>query len=719
MLNRRQLLTTGLAASVAPASSKASAQPSLKRLTSIGKARLAGIRAVGGGRVQSRASAEENVRILHVQPAGRARLEAKDELAITVDALPLLAEGVQIWRYKPWNSWTKPMHVGALKELQSDDVQLLYWRDTDGVYGAAVPLSGQGFRTTLGQIDGKLAARAAALAPNPAPADMPIMAVGHGPDPYAVIAATYRAALTAMGREDSRVEGKTMPDQFEYLGWNSWNASNLGKDCSEQLMFSAARTLKDAGVPVGWMTVDDGYFQHRDSMLLSFAPNPEKFPNGMAPMIRRLKSEFGIRYVGVWLAFNGYWHGIAPEGEVGRKYAADLFNWRELQDRVKPDSPMVTRSFVRPDRPALRRYYDEHLGARRREGFDFVKVDHQSAVERMAVNNFPLWQLASAMHEEMNRAVEKHFNNVIINCMDMTADAYLNFGRTAVARAVEDYFPYEAGETYDYQKGNAAAHVGQAIYNTLYFSQVSIPDFDMFETTNPNALMHAVARVANNGPIYVTDQPGKHDIKLIKSMALSDGRLLKADAPLLPTQDSLFILQKPHAVKAFSRVGDAGLIAAFNLADAARVTGAIKAGDVPGITSAVAYEHVTGRLEHLSAAKPIAIDLKRFGAELWTLHQPKHGFAAFGRSDKLNGHAAVKSVNNTARRATVVLHEGGPFIAYAERRPLSVHVNGQPRPFAHAKGLLRIDAPESRTGTTISIRFGYAPRRPLSRTLAK
>jgi Raffinose synthase or seed imbibition protein Sip1 len=39
----------------------------------------------------------------------------------------------------------------------------------------------------------------------------------------------------------------------------------------------------------------------------------------------------------------------------------------------------------------------------------------------------------------------------------------------------------------------------------------------MFETTNPNALMHAVARVANNGPIYITDEPGKHDIKLIKS----------------------------------------------------------------------------------------------------------------------------------------------------------------------------------------------------------
>ena len=47
--------------------------------------------------------------------------------------------------------------------------------------------------------------------------------------------------------------------------------------------------------------------------------------------------------------------------------------------------------------------------------------------------------------------------------MDMTAEAYLNFGSSAVARTSEDYFPYEADENYNLQKGNAAAHVLQAI----------------------------------------------------------------------------------------------------------------------------------------------------------------------------------------------------------------------------------------------------------------
>ncbi len=79
----------------------------------------------------------------------------------------------------------------------------------------------------------------------------------------------------------------------------------------------------------------------------------------------------------------------------------------------------------------------------------------------------------------------------MINCMDMTNDAFLNFGATPVARSVEDDFPYAPGETYDLQKGNAAAHVLQAMYNALYFGELVLPDFDMFESTNPNASLHA------------------------------------------------------------------------------------------------------------------------------------------------------------------------------------------------------------------------------------
>ena len=167
----------------------------------------------------------------------------------------------------------------------------------------------------------------------------------------------------------------------------------------------------------------------------------------------------------------------------------------------------------------------------------------------------------------------------------------------------------------------------------------------------------------------------------------------------------MFVLQKPQVVKAFSKVGDAAIIAAFNLADADRVSGFIRAGDAPGVTAAVAYEHISGRLARLSAAQPIPVTLGRFEAQFWTLHKPRNGFAALGRRDKLNGVAAVKKAEATLDAAHVVLHEGGPFAAYASRRPVRVEVDGKAQPFTFVDKLLLVDAPVTTISSTIRIDF--------------
>jgi uncharacterized protein YqeY len=122
------------------------------------------------------------------------------------------------------------------------------------------------------------------------------------------------------------------------------------------------------------------------------------------------------------------------------------------------------------------------------------------------------------------KSVDKNFKGAVINCMDMTADAYLNFGTSAVARAVEDYFPYEPGESYDLQRGNAAAHVAQAVYNSIYFSQMVFPDFDMFQSHNPNGAFHAIARTLNNGPIYLTDVAGQAKLDILNKIVFKDGK---------------------------------------------------------------------------------------------------------------------------------------------------------------------------------------------------
>jgi hypothetical protein len=80
--------------------------------------------------------------------------------------IPDLKQGITLWRYKPWNSWSKPVRVLDATKMQEWDVQFFYWQYKDGTYGAAVPLSGNGFRTTLGSENNLWGSKAVSYASN-------------------------------------------------------------------------------------------------------------------------------------------------------------------------------------------------------------------------------------------------------------------------------------------------------------------------------------------------------------------------------------------------------------------------------------------------------------------------------------------------------------------------------------------------------------------------
>lgn len=81
---------------------------------------------------------------------------------------------------------------------------------------------------------------------------------------------------------------------------------------------------------------------------------------------------------------------------------------------------------------------------------DFLKVDNQLISERIAHGQVPIMEVATGLHQNMRKALVEHFDHAVINSMDMTVDAAYNFGESAVARPVEDYFPEE--EFYEVKK---------------------------------------------------------------------------------------------------------------------------------------------------------------------------------------------------------------------------------------------------------------------------
>ncbi len=603
--------------------------------------------------------------------------------------VPGFRQGVAFWRYAPWKAWTKPMAMTAAGDLKPDDVQCAYWQYDDGTYGAALALGGGGFRATLGGKDGALVTVCRSLGPAVTDRLLPQLAIGFGDDLHDVLAAVAEDAMTALGTPENLRIRKTLPGALTWLGWNTWNASNLGHDLSADWVVAQVDLIRAAGAPIGTVVLDDGHFQARDSRLQSWAPDPAKFPGGFKPVVDTLKRR-GLKHVGLWHAFDACWNGIDPDSALGQGLKEKLFTWSE--PAAPGDGARKIYSFLKPDPAILDPYFDAYHSGLAAAGITLIKVDNQLVAERMAGGNYPVWDLAKAVHGAINAGAKKHFDNAIINCMDMTNDAFLNFGGTPVARSVEDYFPFKPGEGYDLQQGNAAAHVLQAMYNALYFGEFVFPDFDMFESTNPNAALHAVVRAANCAPIYITDKAGQHDVALLKALVDAEGRTLRADTPLRPVADCLFQLQAPKLFKASSRTGEGALLLLANLADADTVDGAWRVSDITGLAEVdYAVWSKAGDVLSRPAFDQVApATLKRFGHDLVHVAPIVDGAAVIGLKDKLNGLAAIGDIRRQAGSLGLAARDGGTLLLWRDTAPKAVTIDGKVASFQFADHRLEI-----------------------------
>ncbi|HAH25857.1 MAG TPA: hypothetical protein DCL77_19220 [Prolixibacteraceae bacterium] len=625
------------------------------------------------------------------------------------DQIPGFKTGMEIWRYKPWNSWTKPLRVSSPAELHEWDVQFFYWKYDDGLYGAAIPLSGNGYRTTLGSDKGRFGCKSLTYTKD-APMDIPMMAIGFGDDPYQLFESLYAAGLEMMGKAENERVKKTYPEPLEYIGWCTWNSSQMGKTLDEDHLIQGVTTFTNQHFPLGWLLIDDGWFDQTDSRLNAFTPNPEKFPNGFKPLTSKLKSEYGLKYVGIWHAYDGYWNGINPKSKLGERYKKELFSWTQ-NERVDVPSKAVSYSFIKPQSDSLKAFYDQWHQYFVREGFDFVKVDNQLVTERMSVNTYPIGLIAEKMHEALYSSVFKNFNGAVINCMDMTNEAFYNFGKSAVARTVEDYFPErDGGVGYKLEKGGAAAHVLMALYNSLYFSQMVYTDFDMFESNNTYGAFHAAARAISGGPVYITDTPGEQKLDVLWPLIDASGRIIRADKPALLTEDCLFQLQDKKPVKAFSFAGDAGLMAVFNAADADQVEGTVSPSEIHGLKgeSFAVQEFYSGELTILKRNEEQKITLNRMGNKYFNFVPIENGVALIGLVNKYNAPKTILSCQIEKDKIEVHLLNGGvtslfkdtdksegavrtidgTFKAILPSEPVSVMINDLPiKDFTYTNGV--------------------------------
>jgi hypothetical protein len=176
-------------------------------------------------------------------------------------------------------------------------------------------------------------------------------------------------------------------------------------------------------------------------------------------------------------------------------------------------------------------------------GFDFVKIDNQASNVKFTNGLMPLFASGGGSQRNVQEAARKYFSDNgaanrnqstglnLINCMEMSLENAFNWRFSNLARNSDDYLPDSPQ--------NAKEHIYQNAYNAYWTANFAYPDWDMFQSHDPNAEFHAVGRAISGGPVYFTDEPGKERPELLRRLAFSDGRLLMLDEPGRVTRDLL------------------------------------------------------------------------------------------------------------------------------------------------------------------------------------
>eukprot|EP00591_Stephanopyxis_turris_P007599 CAMPEP_0195514416 /NCGR_PEP_ID=MMETSP0794_2-20130614/5810_1 /TAXON_ID=515487 /ORGANISM="Stephanopyxis turris, Strain CCMP 815" /LENGTH=837 /DNA_ID=CAMNT_0040642659 /DNA_START=337 /DNA_END=2847 /DNA_ORIENTATION=+ len=307
--------------------------------------------------------------------------------------------------------------------------------------------------------------------------------------------------------------------------------------------------------------------------LSGFTPN-FKFHSAegeLKDLVSTLKDQLGVKRVYCWHALHGYWRGVSSElgQSVGINVTQVQTNPSNHLLQIEPQLAWDTVSLFGVgllSNPSDLTIFYKHLHSPLVEaGIDGVKVDVQSGVSALGsgVGGGP--HLARIYTEAMEASVSERFSSEdgaanCINCMCHSTENIYRYKVTSVARASDDFYPH--------RPESHTVHLVNVAYNSLFMGEICLPDWDMFHSKHESAHLHAAARAIGGCPIYVSDEPGKHDVTLLKRLVLSDGSVLRAKLPGRPTRDCLFSdvgKDGTSALKIWNQNSYGGVVGAFHV----------------------------------------------------------------------------------------------------------------------------------------------------------
>jgi len=314
--------------------------------------------------------------------------------------------------------------------------------------------------------------------------------------------------MSAMIEND--VKAEWMENWYDGLTYCTWNA--LGQDLTEEKIFNALDILKENNINITNLIIDDNWqsLDNQDGVnqfalgWTDFEANKKGFPSGLKHTCLTIRERNpNIQHIAVWHAILGYWGAVSPHGKIARDYKTI---------KVRKDSG---ESMTIVDEPDVDRMYDDFYKFLLSCGVDSVKTDAQFMLDEIA-NAPDRRRFIRAYQDAWTIASLRYFSIKAISCMSQFpqnlfhSQLPMNKPRVMV-RNSDDFFP-DVPSSHPF-------HIFCNAHNSLFTSHLNIlPDWDMFQTSHDYSGFHAAGRCISGGPVYITDEPGKHDLDLLAQM---------------------------------------------------------------------------------------------------------------------------------------------------------------------------------------------------------
>lgn len=492
--------------------------------------------------------------------------------------------------------------------------------------------------------------------------DAPVFAYGRSNDIYELMNGLWSTLAKDKYIKDNLKlrKDKVYPEQFNYLGWCSWE--HFRKNINEKVLLEAADEIEKSDIPIRWFLVDHGHQTQVKDRLINFKVSPEKFPNGWSTLLSKRSDK--LKWFGLWHCMYGIWGGIHPNHKMD-----DLKPYLMKNDRG--------RIILDGSAEAADLFYDKLVSSASDNGFDFIKVD----VQTRDFNNYLMTSNPVEAHHNNAAALERYSKNKLnglMNCMAQNLPCVFNTKYSATTRV-----------SVDYKLNNvrmARNHIYQGFQNTLWMGQTVWSDHDMFHSSDVKlGRLMAVSKAMSAAPIYMSDPPKDFVGGYITPLAFTDGKILRPMAPAVSLPKSLFnnvlmgdgvyyviapLTEESAAVVAYSLSNKNNKAVDVEITPNDYTYADAMAQPYPGRRTLPAeglvyydwYEKKGGKLND-----KYSFGLNNMEDRLVILCEVKNGWAVIGLENKYLSPLTIKKYKAGNYKLTVSLKENAPFVIYSNK----------------------------------------------------